>query len=804
LDRVNGWGFDLLSEDDMTSSKSIADRHHPKVQRRACWVQGIVQGVGFRPFVHRAAVKLGLAGFVRNQSGLVYLEAEGATATLDELARIIQNDPPRLSRVESVQWLSLTPRGSTGFCIEDSVANDSPLVFVSPDVATCDDCLRELFDPADRRFLYPFINCMNCGPRLTIIRAAPYDRLRTTMCDFEMCGACRSEYSDPSDRRFHAQPIACRACGPQLSLRMKSGQLLDSANPLQEFAAALVAGNIGALKGLGGYHLACDATDESVVATLRQRKHRDEKPFAIMVGSLEQARQICEIDESEAALLSSLRRPIVLLRRGQQTEAGKIANGVAPGNPYLGVMLPYTPLHHLLLRAMNDRPVIMTSGNRSDEPMAHLDQNAFERLADIVDLFLTHNREIHVRCDDSVTRFVSGQELPIRRARGYAPEPVTLPTALRRPTLAVGGQLKATFALGRDRLAFLSHHLGDLDHFPAWQAFEHDLTLYEKLFSVRPELIVHDLHPDYASTGYATTRARADGIPTLAVQHHHAHLASGMAEHGLTGSVIGVAFDGTGFGTDGAIWGGEFLVGSYNGFHRAAQLRYVGLPGGDAAVRAPWRSAVSQLSDAGCDIGEFVGSVSSSELRTVGQMLERKINCPLTSSMGRLFDAVAAIAGIRTAVTYEGQAAVELEAAATELDDKSPPSYPFEIVLKSGNGHTSQYEIDTRPLIRAVAADVLARCAVSVIAGRFQSTVVRIVCDVCQRLRSVWGLERVVLSGGVFMNAKLVAQSSQELASLGFDVYRQTLVPCNDGGISLGQLAIAAASDQLSESRRTR
>lgn len=778
----------------MFNSKSITGLHGSRLERRACWVQGIVQGVGFRPFVHRVAVKLGLTGFVRNQSGLVYLEAEGPASGLDDLARVLNVEPPRLARVESIQWLSLSPIGSTEFLIEESVANDSQLVFVSPDVATCDDCLSELFDPSDRRYLYPFINCMNCGPRLTIIREAPYDRLRTTMCDFEMCGACRREYNDPSDRRFHAQPIACPVCGPQLSLTSNVGQAIDSSQPLDEFAAAIKARKIGGMKGLGGYHLVCDACDESVVATMRQRKHRDEKPFAIMVGSLAQARQICEIDESEAALLCSLRRPIVLLRRKPRTETVQIANGVAPGNSWLGVMLPYTPLHHLLMRALNGRPVIMTSGNSSDEPMAHVDQDAFERLNGIVDLFLTHNRQIHVRCDDSVTRFVSGQELPIRRSRGYAPEPVTLPVALRRPTLAAGGQLKGVFALGRDRLAFLSHHLGDLDHLSAWQAFERDLALYEQLFKIRPELIVHDLHPDYASTRYAIRRSQAEGIPRLAVQHHHAHVASGMAEHRLTGSVIGVSFDGTGYGTDGAIWGGEFLIASYDDFHRAAHVRYVGLPGGDVAVREPWRCAVSHLRDAGCDPREVMGIATLSRLRTVEQMLERNVNCPLTSSMGRLFDAVAAIAGIRTHVSFEGQAAVELEAKSLAADEEAP-AYPFEIVRKSGADRTSQFEIDTRPLVRGVVDDVKDVTRISQIAGRFQSTVVRMIGDVCRQLRRIWGLEQVVLSGGVFMNARLVTEASQELTAQGFHVYRQTLVPCNDGGLSLGQLAIAAALD---------
>lgn len=777
----------------MNDQNPIADA---PIERRACWIQGIVQGVGFRPFVYNIAVQSGLTGFVRNQSGLVYLEVEGTSTAVEQFAlRVVELAPP-LSRIESVRWESLPVQGTIGFHILESTLSESHQVFVSPDIATCGDCLAELFNPSDRRYLYPFINCMNCGPRLTIIREAPYDRQRTTMSGFAMCAECRREYEDPEDRRFHAQPIACPACGPQLQLLTNTGETIKTQDPLSEFAQAIRSGKLGLLKGLGGYHLVCDAGAQDVVANLRNRKHRDAKPFAVMVSDLNQARRICEIDALESGLLCSSRRPIVLLRRCND-EPNAVAEAVAPGNPYLGVMLPYTPLHELLMRQFEGRPLVMTSGNHSDEPMAHVDLDAVNRLGPIVDVILTHNRSIHVRCDDSVTRSIGGHQALIRRSRGYAPQPLPLPMTLRQPTLAVGGQLKATFGLGRDRQAFLSHHLGDLDHLSAYQAFERDLQLYEDLFGARPELIVHDLHPDYASTSYAVRRAAAEGLRLLAVQHHHAHVASGMAEHGLTGSVIGVAFDGTGYGTDAAIWGGEFLIAEYADFYRAAHLRYVGLPGGDAAIREPWRAAVAHLVDAGCDPSRLLASIPPTAIRTARQMLERGFNSPRSSSMGRLFDAVAAIAGLRTHASYEGQAAIELEFQAMNTEAQTP--YPFEIASSSGEDNQPRFEVDTRPMIRGVAEDAISGCAIPLIARRFHSTAVEIVSSVCSRLRERWKLERVVLSGGVFMNGLLSNQVMQRLRAEGFLTYQQQVVPCNDGGLSFGQLAVAAARDSVGE-----
>jgi hydrogenase maturation protein HypF len=767
------------------------------MERRAITVQGIVQGVGFRPFVHGLAARLRLSGFVRNQTDGVVIEIEGDASSLDHFLGELHDHPPPLAHIEHLAWEPRSPCGDEQFRIETSHADaERTAIFVGADVATCPDCLAELFSPADRRFGYPFLNCTNCGPRLTIIRGVPYDRERTTMSAFPMCAACRAEYEDPSNRRFHAQPTCCPVCGPRLQLLDADGQPTESDDPLGVFVTALRAGHIGALKGLGGYHLVCLAAEERVVGKLRRRKHREEKPFAVMVADLDAVDALCAAAPAERALLRSPQRPIVLLRK-----QNGVAEAVAPGNPCLGVMLPYTPLHHLLLRRL-DVPLVMTSGNRSDEPIAHDDADALRRLHGIADVFLTHNRPIHVRCDDSVTRVIDGQEVPLRRSRGYAPQPITLPFECRQPILAVGGQLKGAFAVGRGRHAFLSHHLGDLDHYEAYRAFLKDADLYEQLFAVRPQVLAHDLHPDYAATRYATERARADGLDLVGVQHHHAHLASCMAEHGLTGSVIGVTFDGTGYGTDGAIWGGEFLVGDYREFRRAAHLRYVGLPGGERAIREPWRMALAHLIDAGEDATLLDQRIMGSALRTVAHMLAQHVNTPPTSSAGRLFDAVASLAGLRDRVSHEGQAAMELEWRATGVAPDGV--YPFEpgddfsnrsLCGRIGNSSSdAPLVIDTRPLIRAVATDVRRGVTPEKIARRFHSTMVEMIAVVCARLRGDGGPNDVVLSGGVFMNALLSSEVAARLTSDGFRVHRHRLVPANDGGLALGQLAVAAAA----------
>lgn len=765
------------------------------MERQAITVRGVVQGVGFRPFVYGLASRLQLSGFVRNRTGALHIEVEGERPSLARFLRELRTHSPPLARIDGVQRRRLPLRGEAGFRIEPSERDLPSDVFISPDVATCADCLAELFDPADRRYRYPFLNCTQCGPRLTIIQAAPYDRERTTMAAFPMCPACRAEYEDPADRRFHAQPTACPACGPQLEALTAAGEPIVTADPLAAFAAVILGGGIGALKGLGGFHLVCDARDANAVNELRRRKHRDEKPFAIMARDVESVRQWCEVDRRERELLQSPRSPVVLLRRRRAGPTpDTVADAVAPGNPYLGVMLPCTPLHHLLLQAVDGIPLVMTSGNRSDEPTAYDDRDALLRLGDIADVFLTHNRRIQVRCDDSVTRIVAGEELPVRRSRGYAPEPIELPAECPRPMLAVGGQFKGVFALGRSRHAFLSHHLGDLDDFAASRDFQRDVRLYEDLFDIRPQAIVHDLHPEYASTDYARRRAAEEGVELIAVQHHHAHLASCLAEHGLDEPVIGVTFDGTGLGTDGAIWGGEFLVGDTLRFTRMTHLRYVRMPGGDRAVREPWRMAVAHLLDAGCDPAGVRGAwrklpasdpsteAGSFRHETLEQMIERGFHAPWTSSMGRLFDAVAAIAGVRTHAGFEAQAAMELEWLATGVQRDG--AYPFEL---------RPDVVDTRPLIRAVVQDVQRQTSEAVVARRFHSTVVEIIAAVCARIRSETKLDAVALSGGVFMNALLQSEASTRLAAEGFRVYRHRRVPPGDGGLCLGQLAIGAA-----------
>jgi hydrogenase maturation protein HypF len=760
------------------------------MERRAIVIRGIVQGVGFRPFVFSLAVRLHLAGFVKNQTGNVFIEAQGEPVVLDSFQAALTAEAPPLAKIEHLSWEPRLPQDEQQFRIEHSDAETAGPIFISPDVATCPDCLRELLDPKDRRFGYPFLNCTNCGPRLTIITGAPYDRARTTMGAFPMCPACRAEYENPADRRFHVQPTACADCGPWLELRGPDGQPVPSEDPLADFVAALRDGTIGALKGLGGYHLACDARNASVVAVLRRRKHRDEKPFAIMVPDLAAAEALCEVSPLERELLLSPRRPIVLLRKRPLIP---VAEEVAPRNPYLGVMLPYTPLHHLLLRAADGMPLVMTSGNRSDEPIAYQDDDALTKLSDIADLLLVHNRPIHVRCDDSVTRVVDDVELPVRRSRGYAPRPIALPMECPRPILALGGQLKATFALGRGRQAFLSHHAGDLDYYEAFSAFVRDIGLYEELFAVRPEYLVHDLHPEYVTTRHAQERSIREGIPLLTAQHHHAHLASCMAEHGLTEPVIGVTFDGTGYGTDGAVWGGEFLVGDYREYRRAAHFRYVGMPGGEQAIREPWRMALAHLLDAGVPDIPVRARLLPTQLQTIERMLQRRFRTPLTSSAGRLFDAVASIAGEADRVSYEGQAAIQLEWLASRVAPAG--AYPVSVEQVTGNGSAEPpLVIDTRPLITAVAEEASRKVDASLIARRFHSTLVDVIAHVCNRLRETTGLDAVVLSGGVFLNALLTSEVSARLGKDGFRVYRHRLVPPNDGGLSLGQLAIAAAS----------
>jgi hydrogenase maturation protein HypF len=754
-------------------SSELADR-----ERRAIAVSGVVQGVGFRPFVYGLASRLGVRGFVRNRLGGVLIEAEGNSSALDRFTAELERGPP-LARIDELRWAAQPVRGETSFRIEESETGGASAVFISPDVATCDECLRELFDPADRRYRYPFLNCTNCGPRLTIVRGAPYDRERTTMAAFALCAKCRAEYEDPRDRRFHAQPVACAACGPRLRALDGRGDPADAPDPIAWALAQLAAGKIGAIKGLGGWHLACDARGETAAAELRRRKHRDEKPFALMVRDLAVAEALCEISPRERALLTSPARPIVLMRR---RSAVRVAEAVAPHTSLLGLMLPYTPLHHLLLHGST--ALVMTSGNRSDEPIAYDDSDALTRLDGIADFFLAHDRPIYSRCDDSVVRDVAGAPVHFRRSRGYAPLPIRLPAAVREPTLALGGELKSTFALADGTNGFLSHHLGDLEHAAAFRAYVASIAHYERLYRISPRRVVHDLHPDYASTRYAHER----GLPRLAVQHHHAHMASCLAENGVKGPAIGVCFDGMGFGTDGTLWGGEFLLGDCRSFRRAAHLAPVPMPGGEQATREPWRMAVAHLRAAEEDTGPIAARVGAQALRAVERMMERSFNSPLTSSMGRLFDAIAAIAGVCDRASFEGQGAIRLESLAADV--AAGGLYEFDC---------GSARIDVRPVIAEAVHDARSGIPAAVVARRFHSGVASMIARVCERLRSQTSIDQVVLTGGVFMNAILLRDSLELLDARGFHVFRHRLVPPNDGGLSLGQLAVAAAQDAFAK-----
>jgi len=755
-------------------------------------IAGVVQGVGFRPFVYNLATGLGLYGWVRNSTSGVEIEAAGPARALREFIRRLREEAPPLARLEQVTAEPLPPPADLFgglFRILHSEARPGEFLPISPDVAICDDCRRELFDPRDRRYRYPFINCTHCGPRFTIIRDIPYDRPNTTMAAFRMCPDCQAEYDDPANRRFHAQPNACPACGPQVFFlnREEGNPGLSGESALQAARAALRTGKIVAVKGLGGFHLACDAQNDAAVETLRRRKGRVDKPFALMAFDLETVERFCHVSPEERALLVSRERPIVLLRR---REDAPISPRVAPGNPYLGVMLPYTPLHYLLLEPADDFPriLVMTSGNYAEEPIAIDNDEARARLAGLADAFLLHNRDIHARCDDSVLRVFQGAELPIRRSRGYAPYPVHLPRAVP-PLLAVGGELKNTFCLTREHYAFLSQHIGDMENYETLRFFEEMVEQLARTFRIVPEAIACDLHPGYLSTRYARERAETSGLPLLPVQHHHAHIAACLAENGFPGDrpAIGVALDGTGYGLDGAIWGGEFLLADYASFRRMAHLRYLPLPGGDAAIRRPYRIALAYLWAAGIPWEEGlppVGAAPEEERAVLRRQLERGLNVVPTSSMGRLFDAVSALAGVRQEINYEAQAAMELEGLA---EAGEAGTYPF--AYEEG---PEALAIDPLPLLRAVAADVRDGVPAGRISARFHNAVAGMIREVCLRLREKTGLQEVALSGGVFQNVTLLEKVVASLREAGFALYLHRRVPPNDAGISLGQAMVGA------------
>ncbi|MBC9713934.1 carbamoyltransferase HypF [Streptomyces sp. TRM66268-LWL] len=770
-------------------------------------VEGVVQGVGFRPFVHAIAVRHGLTGLVANDLGGVLIEAAGTAESLARFRQALEREAPPLSVIERISAQSVEPVGpgeQTGdaFLIAASRSGTSVIANVDshgrstsadvadasipPDIATCADCLRELFDPTDRRFRHPFINCTNCGPRFTVVRSLPYDRVRTTMAAFAMCAACESEYHDPSDRRFHAQPLCCPACGPTLRLvDAATGRALPG-DPVAEAAEMLRAGRVLAVKGLGGYHLAVDSVNEPAVRLLRSRKRREEKPFAVMVPDTSTARRLCEVEDTGLGLLRSVRAPIVLLPR--RAGAG-LAASVAPGCRDLGLMLPYTPLHHLLC-AQLARPYVLTSGNLFDEPIAYDEADALRRLAGIADAFLTHDRPIHARADDSVVRVVTGGAHLVRRARGHAPEPLALLSPAQRPVLACGAQLKSTFCLARGRRAVVSPHVGDLKHPDALRSFTDGVAHHRRLFGIDPEVIAHDLHPEYLSTKYAHDLADTWGAELVGVQHHHAHIASCLVDNGVRGPVIGVAFDGLGYGSDHTLWGGEFLVADLTGFRRAGHFTPVPLPGGEAAVREPWRMAVVYLDACGDGRGDglAVRRRNADRWEEVRAVARSGVHAPPTSSVGRLFDAVAALLDLRDAVSYEGQAAVELERCA----DPSVTGAYVARVRADGLVHGTD-------LVREVVADVRAGTPNEVIAARFHNGVAHAVLDGCCGLRETTGLELVALSGGVFQNALLLDRTTDLLRRHGFRVLTHRHIPPNDGGISLGQAAVAAARTREGE-----
>jgi len=777
---------------------STASEEGATTRRVRARVDGTVQGVGYRPFVYRLAAELGVAGWVLNDERGVLVEAEGPAGAVDAFVARLRSDAPPLADVRGIECQHVAVVGEPGFQIVASerggaaTGASSKVAPVTPDSATCEDCLAELADPRDRRYRYPFLNCTNCGPRFTIVRAIPYDRPATTMAGFVMCAACQAEYEDPLDRRFHAQPNACPACGPQVRLLERDGTPVDEDpgdDPLRAAVRDLLDGKILAIKGLGGYHLACRADDERAVAELRSRKHREDRPFALLVSDVQAARALVECSEPEAALLCSRARPIVLARR---LENAPVAASVAPRAPDLGVMLPYTPLHQLLA-ADAGVPLVMTSGNVSDEPIAFDDADALQRLAPIADRFLVHDRPIATRTDDSVVRVVRERPLLMRRSRGYAPGALDLPVSSPRHLLGVGAEQKNAFCIAKGDRAWPSHHIGDVKNFETLTSLRDGVAHFEALFEVRPEVIAHDLHPDYLSTRYAQER---EGVELVGVQHHHAHLAATLAEHGESGPAVAAIYDGTGLGGDGTIWGGEILVGGLAGFERAGHLATVPMPGGEGAIREPWRMACAWLTQLREPLPAAFEEIPQQRWNMVARMVIGGVGTIPTSSAGRLFDAVAAMCGVRLEVSYEGQAAIELEALA---DPGAAEPYPFATFASSSKVDEDQLRsdpvvvMDPRPAIVAVLADLAAGVAVSTISARFHAGLAQATVRGCVLAAEREGVDLAVLSGGVFQNRLLLESTAAALQRAGLRVLVPERLPCNDGQIAFGQVAVAAA-----------
>jgi len=745
-------------------------------------VRGVVQGVGFRPFIYHLAHEYNLRGWVRNTSGSVDIEVEGSGEAIEHFLSDLRTKAPPMAHIETVEVAFDSPKGYTEFKIWESLSREGQYQLVSPDIATCDECKKEIFSPTDRRFRYPFTNCTNCGPRFTIIEDIPYDRPKTTMRQFKMCPKCRREYADPLNRRFHAQPNACPKCGPSLELLNGNGKTVEGDDVIKAASQLLKEGKILALKGLGGFHLACDATSEAAINTLRARKRRQGKPLAVMIDTIEEIEKHCLLSTEERKLLQSPQCPIVLLR---WKKGSNISPAVAPNLKYLGVMLPYTPLHHLLL-SETGLPLVMTSGNISEEPIAKDNDEALKRLGGIADYFLVHNRDIYARYDDSVY-IVEDTPQVIRRARSYAPYPIFLPFKAKQ-ILACGAELKNTFCLTKDEHAFLSQHIGDMENEETLEHFENTVELYKKLFRIEPEIIAHDMHPEYLATKYALEVGASASLKLTPVQHHHAHIASCLVDNKVEGQVIGVAFDGTGYGSDGNIWGGEFLLADYRNFTRVGHLEYVPMPGGEAAIKKPYRMALGYLYwllGEDFPLDGLPLRLNPTELEIIRRQLRRGLNSPLTSSAGRLFDGVSALTGVRQEIDYEAQAAIELEMAVPD-GVSEPESYPFAIVEQQGGRVVRLGE-----LLSAIVQDVRNQAPAWVISLKFHHTVAQMIAEVCKLIARESGITRVALSGGVFQNRLLLKLAIAALEGEGFSVLTHHLVPCNDGGISLGQAVIA-------------
>ncbi len=748
---------------------------------RQIHIKGVVQGVGFRPFVYTVAKELNVKGWVRNSSAGVDIVASGTLSNLDNLLNKLEFSPPPLAKIDHIQWSDITPQDFPDFTILPSKIIPGEFIPISPDIAICEDCQRELFDPQDHRYRYPFINCTNCGPRLTIIEDIPYDRPKTTMAHFPMCGICKEDYEDPLNRRFHAQPIACSDCGPKMWFQEPGGIKTFHEDGLQKARDFLRNGKIIAIKGLGGFHLACDATNPIAVENLRNRKKRSQKPFAVMGFNIASIVKYCDINEQEKKLILSKEKPIVIVNK--RSESG-LPDQLSPGRHTLGVMLPYTPLHLLLLEPSQDFPdlFVMTSGNISEEPITYENVEGLDRLDDIADGFLLHDRDIYLRVDDSVISNLDGLPYFFRRARGYAPQSIMFPDS-ETMNLAVGAELKNTFCLTKHQYAFVSHHIGDLKNFETYQAFTESIDHYARIFNIQPQRVACDLHPEYLSSKFAAEYAQQKNIPLVKIQHHHAHLAACLAENHYFNDepVIGMIFDGTGYGTDGNIWGGEVLLGNIRDYQRVFHLKEMPLPGGDHAVLNPYRIAIAYLLKNNIAIDKNLAPIAATtkdEMALITKQIASNVNVPLTTSMGRLFDAVASLIGLRQSITYEAQAAIELEQS---IQSKTDQSYVFQIL---------DGQIGIKSLLEELISDILINTPVGILAEKFHNSVVDLVLILASKLYESHKINTVALSGGVWQNQYLLKKTIIKLKENGFNILYHRQVPANDGGISLGQAAI--------------